>query len=78
MKPTQIPENLESNELLKRATDLLSEVIAAGAPGIVITAVNDTLKFAGVNTSPAEMYQMLRAPAETLAEAYNSDADTIN
>lgn len=78
MKPTQIAENLESNELLKRAMELLNESISADAPGIVITAVDETLKFAGVNTSPAEMYHMLMAAAETLAEAYNSDGDTIN
>lgn len=78
MKPTQIAENLESNELLRRATELLNESITADAPGIVITAVDETLKFAGVNTSPAEMYHMLMAAAETLAEAYNSDGDTIN
>jgi hypothetical protein len=74
MKPTQDEANLDQTQLLAKAAELVGEAVANDSPAVVIVVVDEVLKFAGINTQPAEMYSMMMAASEALQDAYSNES----
>jgi hypothetical protein len=68
----------EKNEIRERVSQIIEVCLQNDAPAIFMTMHNETLKFAGVNVSPAEMFSMLMTASEAIMDEHSSDGRTLN
>jgi hypothetical protein len=68
----------EKNEIRERVSQIIEVCLEKDAPAIFMTMHEGVLKFAGANTSPAEMLTMLMTASEAVMDEHSSDGRTLN
>jgi fructose/tagatose bisphosphate aldolase len=70
--------NEEKNNIRERVSAIIETCLEHDAPALFMTLHEGTLKFAGVNTSAAEMLSMLLTASDAVMDEHSTAGKTLN